>query len=78
MTMPPIRPRIATRAKGMRNQVGSSVVSAPIGSPPIASDRDSSAEPTRRIPKKTRMTVGSAAPTVVHPTTPFVEASRGR
>ena len=62
----------------MRNHVGSSVVSAPIGSSPMALDSDSSAEPTRRMPKKTRMTVGSAAPTVVHPTTPFVEASRGR
>ena len=78
MTMPPMRPRIATRAKGMRNQVGSSVVSAPIGSSPMALDSDSSAEPTRRIPKKTRMTVGSAAPTVVQPTTPRVEAARGR
>ena len=78
MTMPPIRPRIATSAKGTRNQVGSSVVSAPIGSLPIASERDSFAEPTRRMPKKTRMTVGSAAPSVVHPTTPRVEAARGR
>ena len=78
MTMPPMSPRIATSAKGTRNHVGSSIVSAPIGSEPIASDRDSSAEPTRRIPKNTRMTVGSAAPSVVHPTTPRVEAARGR
>ncbi len=78
MTMPPMRPRIATSAKGMRNQVGSSVVSAPIGSLPMASERDSSAEPTRRMPKKTRTTVGSAAPSVVQPTTPRVEAARGR
>ena len=78
MTMPPIRPRIATRAKGMRNQVGRIVVSAPMGSSPIASESASKLEPTSRTPKNTRTTVGSAAPKVVHPTTPLVDAVRGR
>ena len=36
---PPINPKIATAAKGIKNQVGTSVVSAPIGSIPIFSDR---------------------------------------
>ena len=36
---PPISPRIATAAKGIKYQVGTSVVSAPIGSIPILSAR---------------------------------------
>ena len=36
---PPMSPRIATAAKGIRYQVGTSVVSAPIGSIPIISPR---------------------------------------
>ena len=71
-TAPPTRPRTATSANGTRNQVGSSVVSAPIGSAPIAADR-SPEEPASSRPKISSTTGASAAPNVVQPTTPRLE-----
>ena len=48
-TAPPTRPSTATIANGTRNQVGSSVVSAPIGSVKIASPSPST-DATSRMP----------------------------
>ena len=56
-------------ANGMRNQTGSRVVSAPIGSPAIAALR-SLDEPASSTPKITRMTGAIAPPKVVQPMTP--------
>ena len=64
-------------AKGMRNQVGKTVVRAPMGSVLMASPSSASL-PTSSVPAMMRMTQGRAAPVVVQPTTPTVEALRGR
>ncbi len=62
---------------GTRYQVGSSVVSAPIGSPAIASDR-SLLDSASRMPKTVRTTGATAPPNVVQPKTPRLDALRGR
>ena len=77
MMMPPASPRMATTAKGTRNHAGRIVVRAPMGSVLMAWP-SSASEPTRRMPKKTSTTQGSADPSVVQPMTPAVEALRGR
>ena len=76
-TDPPTRPSTATMANGTRNQVGSSVVSAPIGSAPIAllSLAD---EPASSSPKTSRTMGATEEPTVVQPITPRPEERRGR
>ena len=57
-TAPPTRPSTATSANGTRNQVGSTVVSAPIGSAAMASLR-SGEEPASSRPKISRITGAS-------------------
>ena len=74
---PPIRPSTTTRMNGTRNQVGRIVPSAPIGSAPIDFDSFPS-EPASSRPVTRRSTGASAPPNVVQPTTPRVEARRGR
>ena len=76
-TAPPIRPSTAVIANGTRNQVGSSVVSAPTGSRPIASESFCE-EPASSRPKMTRITGPTAPPNVVQPNTPRPDALRGR
>ncbi len=76
-TEPPIRPSTATMANGTRNQVGSKVVSAPIGSAPIAALRVLD-EPASSRPKTSRNTGAMVAEKVVHPTTPRLDDRRGR
>ena len=75
--MPPASPRIATSAKGMRNQVGRMVASAPMGSESMAVPRAAS-DPTSMVPAMTRTTQGREEPKAVQPMTPGVEAVRGR
>ena len=74
---PPIRPSTTTRMNGTRNQVGSSVPSAPIGSSPMAAE-SSLSEPASSSPAISRTTGASAPPNVVQPTTPRVGGLRGR
>jgi len=76
-TDPPISPSTATMANGTRNQVGSSVASAPIGSAPIAklSLLD---EPASSRPNTSRKMGAMEEANVVHPTTPVPEDRRGR
>ncbi len=76
-TEPPTRPSTATIANGTRNQVGSSVVSAPIGSAPIAllSLAD---EPASSSPKTSRKIGAMEDPNVVQPITPRLDDRRGR
>jgi hypothetical protein len=62
---------------GTRNQVGRIVPSAPIGSAPMAAD-SSASEPASSRPVSSRTTGARAPPNVVQPTTPRVEAWRGR
>ncbi len=76
-TAPPTRPRMATMMNGTRYQVGSSVVSAPIGSLAMAS-LSLLLESASRMPNRVR-TIGAAAPPkVVQPKTPRPDACRGR
>lgn len=56
--IPPTSPKIATIAKGTKNQVGKIVVKAPIGSEFINSPSFLS-EPTSNIPKIAKITHGS-------------------
>ena len=76
-TAPPTRPSTATRANGIRNQVGSTVVRAPIGSAAMPS-LSSVEEPASSSPNTTRSTGASAPPRVVQPTTAPLPAVRGR
>ena len=76
-TAPLTRPPIATSAKGTRNQVGRIVVSAPIGSSATACESLSS-EAHSSTPYATRITTGRLPPSVGQPTTPRVDAVRGR
>ena len=76
-TAPPMRPSTATIANGTRNQVGSSTVSAPIGSAPIAV-LSAFEEPASSSPKVSRTIGATAAPKVVQPATPALEDLRGR
>src|ERR1700689_2356090 len=76
-TDPPTRPSTATMTTGTRNQVGSSVVSAPIGSPAMAvlSLAD---EPASSRPKTSSTTGATEEPSVVQPITPRPDERRGR
>jgi hypothetical protein len=76
-TAPPIRPSTATSANGTRNQVGSTSVSAPIGSEPMSVDSFSE-EPASSSPKTSSTTGPSAPPNVVQPNTPRLDDRRGR
>jgi hypothetical protein len=76
-TAPPTRPRTATAANGTRNQVGSTVVSAPIGSAAIALLRPAD-EPASSRPKTSSTIGASDAPNAVQPTTPRPDAFLGR
>ncbi len=76
-TEPPIRPSTATIANGTRNQVGSRVASAPIGSAPIALLRLAE-EPASSSPNTSRKIGAIEAPNVVQPITPVPEDRRGR
>src|ERR1039457_2158529 len=76
-TEPPISPRTATMANGTRNQVGSRVASAPIGSALIAEFRLLE-EPASSSPKTSRKMGAMDDANVVQPTTPRPEALRGR
>ena len=76
-TAPPTSPSTATRANGIRNQVGSTVVSAPIGSAAIALLR-SAEEPASSSPKISSTTGASEQPNVVQATTAPLRALRGR
>jgi hypothetical protein len=77
MIPPATSPMTVTIAKGTRNQVGRIWVSAPTGSAPMAVSSDLD-DPARRVPKRRRNTGGSEDPRVVHHTTPWEEAERGR
>ncbi|GMA95798.1 hypothetical protein GCM10025881_26220 [Pseudolysinimonas kribbensis] len=70
-------PRIATIANGTRNHTGRIEVSAPIGSPAMAS-LSFLDDPASSTPKTTRIAGAIAAPNVVQPTTPPERAERGR
>ena len=74
---PLTRPPTATRANGTRNHVGSSVVSAPIGSAAMAAESSGSFAQSR-TPYDTRITTGRLPPNVGQKTTPAVRAVRGR
>ena len=76
-TAPLTSPAIATSAKGTRNQVGRIVVRAPIGSEATALDSLPS-EAHSSTPYPTRISTGRLPPTVGQPTTPRVDAERGR
>ena len=76
-TAPPTRPSTATIANGMRNQVGSSVVSAPMGSFAMALLRLAD-EPASSSPKRNRKIGAIDDPKVVQATTPGPEDRRGR
>ncbi len=76
-TDPPTRPSTATMANGTRNQVGSRVVSAPIGSAPIAL-LSLAEEPASSRPKTSRKIGATEDPNVVQPITPRLEDRRGR
>ncbi len=76
-TAPAMIPPTATRANGTRNQVGSSVVSAPIGSA-ASFCANCWSEPASNRPQTMRMIGARVPPNVVHPTTPRPEALRGR
>ena len=76
-TEPPIRPSTATIANGTRNQVGSRLASAPIGSAPIAVLRLLD-EPASSKPNITRKIGAMEEPNVVHQTTPRPEERLGR
>ena len=76
-TAPPTRPSTATSANGTRNHVGSKVVNAPIGSVAMAA-LSSCDEPASISPKINSTTGPSDAPKVVQPTTPALEACRGK
>src|SRR5439155_16760028 len=68
---------IATSANSTRYHVGRRVVSAPIGSAPIAWFSFWS-DAARSSPYTTSNTGATAAPNVVHATTPALDAERGR
>ena len=74
---PLTRPPTATSANGTRNHVGSSVVSAPIGSAAMAAERSGSLAQSR-TPYETRTTTGRLPPSVGQNTTPGVRTVRGR
>src|ERR1700743_973315 len=76
-TAPPTRPRTATITNGTRYQVGRIVASAPIGSVLIAVDSDAE-DPASSSPKPSRKIGATAAPNVVHHTTPPPEVRLGR
>ena len=76
-TEPPISPSTATIANGTRNQVGSSVASAPIGSACIAEFRLLD-EPASSRPNTTRKIGAMDEANVVHQTTPAPEDRLGR
>ena len=76
-TAPPTRPSTATSANGTRNQVGSTSVSAPIGSAAIFADR-SCDDPASSRPKISNTIGATDAPIVVQATTPREDALRGR
>ena len=76
-TEPPISPSTATIANGTRNQVGSRVASAPIGSAPIAVLRLLD-EPASSRPNTTRKIGAMEEANVVHQTTPLPEDRLGR
>src|ERR1700730_10724601 len=76
-TAPPTSPSTATMANGTRYQVGSSVVSAPIGSAAIAL-LSLAEEPASSRPKRSRKIGATADPNVVQPITPRPDERRGR
>ena len=76
-TEPPIRPSTATMTNGTRNQVGSSVASAPTGSAPIAELRLVD-EPASSRPNSSRKIGAIDEANVVHQTTPDPEDRLGR
>ena len=76
-TEPPIKPSTATIANGTRNQVGSRVASAPMGSAPIAELRLLD-EPASSRPNTSRKMGATDEANVVQPTTPLPEDRRGR
>src|ERR1035441_7040238 len=76
-TAPPTRPSTATIANGTRNQLGSRVVSAPIGSAPIAELRLAD-EPASSSPKMNRMIGAADEPNAVQPITPLPDDRLGR
>ena len=76
-TAPPTRPSTATTANGTRNQVGSTVVSAPIGSVPMDS-LSLGAEPASSRPNSSSTTGPSEPPKAVQPATPRLDELRGR
>lgn len=76
-TAPPIRPSTATRANGTRNQVGSAMASVPTGSVASAALK-SFEDAASSSPNPSSATGASDAPNVVQPTTPRLDAVRGR
>src|ERR1017187_2758815 len=76
-TDPPTSPSTATMANGTRYQVGSSVVSAPIGSPAMAL-LSLAEEPASSNPKMSRKIGATEDPNVVQPVTPRPDERRGR
>ncbi len=76
-TAPPMRPSTATMANGTRNQVGSRMASAPIGSLAIEV-LSAFEEPASSSPKMSRTIGATAPPKVVQPATPALEDLRGR